>query len=117
MQTIHELENLPYIDIQDPEYVKDPHAVFDKAREQSWVARYNNGFILTEYEPMRDILSDRRWRTGNRDVTAMMGVEKGTPFERFNNHFLQALDGEQHDRIRGLIAASFTPKAADKHRA
>ena len=114
MQTLYDLKDLPCVDVMDPDYVKDPHSFIADAREKSWIAQFNNGFIVTECEPMKDIMSDRRWRTGNRDITEMMGVEEGTPFERFNNQFLQAIDGEQHNRVRGLIAASFTPREADR---
>ena len=108
--------NLPEIDIHSPEFIKDPNANYAEARRHSWLAKYPFGYILLDYQAMKDFLPDERCRTPNRDITALAGVEKGSPFERFNDHFLLALDGDEHRRHRRIMAPAFTPREANRFR-
>lgn len=107
---------LPEIDINDPAFLRDPHTIYAEARKQSRIARFAGGYILLDYEDMKSILTDLRCRTPNRDITKIAGVEKGSPFERWNDHFLFALDGLPHDRLRKIVAPAFTPRAANRFR-
>jgi cytochrome P450 len=116
MKRLDELTDLPQIDVHDPRYVEDPHAFVGKAREQSWIGKYNFGYMALDFQSMKDFLSDRRFRTGNRDLSKMMDIGDDTAFARFQNNFLQALNGPEHDRLRALVAPSFTPRAANLHR-
>ena len=115
MKQLGELD-LPQIDLFDPEYARDPHATYLAAREKSWIARYQFGYLLLDYESMRDFLrDDERCREPNLDLVRMWNAQ-GTAFERFTAHQLVALRGEEHHRIRKLVAPAFTPMAADRHR-
>ena len=107
---------LPEIDIHSPEFIRDPHAKYAEARSQSWIARFPFGYVLLDYDDMKAFLRDDRCRTPNRDITKLAGVEKGSPFERWNDHFLFALDGEPHDRLRRIVAPAFTPREANRFR-
>lgn len=113
---LDELE-LAEIDIFDPAYHRDPHAVYDAARNvHPWLAKYQFGYLLLDYASMRAFLrDDERCRTPNRDITIMWNAE-GTPFQRFTDHNMVALSGDDHKRIRDLVAPAFTPRAANKHR-
>ncbi len=115
MKHLSELD-LPQIDLFDPEYARDPHAAYLAARENSWIAQYQFGYLLLDYASMRDFLrDDERCREPNLDLVQMWNAQ-GTAFERFTAHQLVALRGEEHHRIRMLVAPAFTPMAADKHR-
>lgn len=109
--------SLAEIDIFDPAYHRDPHGVYDQARKvHPWLAKYQFGYLLLDYASMRAFLrDDERCRTPNRDIT-MMWNAAGTPFQRFTDHNLMALSGDEHKRIRDLVAPAFTPRAANKHR-
>lgn len=116
MKRLEDLTDLPEIDVHDPAYVQDPHGHVARAREQSWIGKYNFGYMALDFQSMKDFLGDRRFRTGNRDLSKMMGIGENTAFARFQNNFLQALNGPGHDRLRALVAPSFTPRAANLHR-
>lgn len=107
---------LPKIDINAPDFLRDPHAKYAEARRQSWIAKFDSGYVLLDYDDMKTILTDERCRTPNRDITKLAGVEKGSPFERWNDHFLFALNGEPHDRLRKIVAPAFTPREANRFR-
>ena len=107
---------LPAIDINSPEFIRDPHAKYAEARSQSWIATFPDGYVLLDYDDMKAFLADDRCRTPNRDITKIAGVEKGSPFERWNDHFLFALDGEPHRRLRKIVAPAFTPREANRFR-
>ena len=104
------------IEIHDPGFVSDPHAVYSAARKKNWVARFPMGYVLLDQQAMRDFLRDDRCRTPIGDISDLVGVEKGTPFQRFYDHFFLALDGEAHKRLRRILAPAFTPREAAKYR-
>lgn len=116
MPALNEL-TLPEIDIFDPGFSRDPHAVYRRARETgAWVAKYQFGYLLLDYDSVRYFLrADEVCRTPNRDITQIWSAQ-GTSFARFNDHHLMALSGAPHDRLRSLVAPAFTPRAANAHR-
>lgn len=116
MPSLQDLD-LPEIDMFDPEFARDPHGVFRKAREAgAWMARYQFGYFALDYETVKFIMrGDDFCRTPNHDIT-MLWDAHGTPFARFNDNMLMALNGEEHRRVRSLIAPAFTPREANKHR-
>ena len=104
------------VDIFDQRFMADPPAAWSRAAEKSWLAKTAFGYAVLDYDSMRDIESDPRLRTPNRDIVKMMGGVPGTPFERFTAHFMLALNGAEHQRVRQLVAPAFTPKAANINR-
>jgi cytochrome P450 len=115
MQELANLD-LPQIDLFDPDFSQNPHAVYAKARERSWLASYQFGYILLDQESMKDFLrDDTRCREPNRDIVAAWNAQ-GSPFDRFTSNQLVALSGAAHKRIRDLVAPAFTPRAANVQR-
>ena len=104
------------VDIFNDDFMDDPARAWSRAAEQSWLAKTAFGYAVLDYDAMREIESDPRLRTPNRDIVKMMGGVPGTPFERFTGHFMLALDGAEHQRMRKLVAPAFTPKAANNYR-
>ena len=47
MQELASLD-LPQIDLFDPAFSEDPHAVYAKARQSSWLGKYKLGHILLD---------------------------------------------------------------------
>ena len=115
MKHLSELD-LPQIDLFDPEYSRDPHSIYRAASEKSWIAQYQFGYLLLDYQSMIDFLrDDKRCREPNLDLVQMWNAQ-GSAFERFTTHQMVALRGDEHKRIRDLVAPAFTPLAASKHR-
>lgn len=116
MQKAAEL-NLPFLAIEDPEFATDPAARFAAARQQHpWLAKTTHGYIATEYFAIRDLLGmDDRMRVPYEAVVKGMNAA-GSHWERFQLESVIALDGDDHKRIRDVVAPAFTPRAANKHR-
>lgn len=108
--------SLPEIDINSPAFLRDPHALYAEARKSSWIAKFQSGYVLLDYADMKSILTDKRCRTPNKDITKIAGVKKGSPFERWNDHFLFALDGAPHARLRKIVAPAFTRREVNRFR-
>ncbi len=117
-ELMNRLEDLDIVevDIFDQAFIADTAAGWSRALEKNWLARYNHGYALLDSEAMQDFASDERCRPPNADIVKMMGAAPGTPFERFTGHFLTALNGDEHKRLRSLLARSFTPRQANMNR-
>jgi cytochrome P450 len=117
MQTITEL-TLPYLPMDEASFAENPFPHFAKAREaHPWLATCPFGFVVHQYDAMRDLLSmDRNMRGAYESVVEIMGAH-GTPWGRFQLESLLAQTGESHQRIRRVLAPAFTPQQANRHRA
>jgi cytochrome P450 len=116
MQTIAELR-LPQLPMEDPAFSENPLPQFAAARERHpWLATCAFGFVVTQYQAMRDLLwLDHSMTTANQGVIAIMDAE-GTQWGRFQREMLGAQQDEKHKRIRSVIAPAFTPQQAKRHR-
>jgi cytochrome P450 len=114
--TIAELR-LPYLSIEDPAFAVDPMPHFEAARRQHpWLARCAYGYIVHEYQAIRDLLFlDDRMRPSMDSITAIMGA-RGTPWGDFMDNLMLAKSPPEHTRLRNSVLASFTPRAIDRHR-
>src|SRR5579862_3596484 len=116
MQRINELQ-LPELPIEDPRFGEDPFSRFSAARSQHpFLARSANGYVVTTYQAIRDLLlMDDRMR-GPYDVVFDLMNARGSRWARFQEDSLLAIWGEQHKRIRDVLAPMFTPRAANLRR-
>ncbi len=112
---LDELE-LPEVDVYSNEYLDDPHALTSELRKENWVVKYNHGYMLLDLESMKYFLKSQDCRTANRDVTKLVGADPSSSFARFNDHFMQALEGEEHKNMRNAINRPLGPKAMNIHR-
>lgn len=107
---------MPELDIVTREFGQDALSHLAAARKQSWLAKSVAGYVILDYQGMRDLLSmDDKLRTPNEDVTRIMNAEN-TRWGQWNNTFLLSKRGDVHKRIRDLIAPTFTPRNADNNR-
>jgi cytochrome P450 len=115
-QTIADLK-LPSLPMNEPSFTANPWPYFDEAREQHpWLATCPFGYVLTEWQAMRDLLwLDHSMIGSYHDVIDIMNA-RGTPWGRFQEDMLLARNGEDHKRIRNVLAPAFTPQQAEKHR-
>ena len=85
------------------------------ARKQSWLARTPLGFSISRQEDAVSLLRDRRFHNALSLLRQMNGMEPDadTPERRRS---ILAMEGEDHARLRRLVAPAFTPAAADRLR-
>ncbi len=90
-------------------------AAFDAARQHNWLVRTMFGYALTEYTDAIAILRERKFHSALSLIPQMAGVDAGEFFDERRPSIL-SMEGEEHARLRRLVAPAFTPMAADKLR-
>ena len=113
---VHELE-LPEIDILGAERSEALAQVSD-ARRHHWLARTPVGYAVTTYEDAVSVLRDRRFHSALSLLPQMAGIaadESFSYFERRRRSIL-SMEGDEHARLRRLVAPAFTPASADRLR-
>src|SRR6516164_2430481 len=108
---------LPDLAMTEAAFAKEPAAGFAAARTRHpWLARWSFGYVITEYEAMRDLFRmEDRMRTQFDSLVGLMGA-RGTPWGRFQQSHLTGSNGDYHARLRQVLASAFTPRQANLHR-
>ncbi len=83
-------------------------------RSEHWLARTPMGFALTRYDDVVAILRDRRFHSALSLLPQMQGMAD-TSFEQRRPSIL-SMEGDEHARVRRLVAPAFTPTAAERLR-
>ena len=112
--SVYELE-LPELDMMEPGGREQARAEIAAARARHWLARNPMGFIVTRYEDVAAILRDRRFHSAFSMLAEISGMEDDDYFQSRRRSIL-ALEGEEHARLRRLVAPAFTPRSADRLR-
>ena len=86
-----------------------------RAARQHWLARTPLGFSLTGYQDAVACLRDRRFHSALSLIPQMAGIETGGYLDDRRRSIL-SMEGEEHTRLRRLVASAFTPAAADRLR-
>ncbi|MBV8235170.1 MAG: cytochrome P450 [Acidimicrobiia bacterium] len=73
------------------------------------------GVAVLRYEDVHALLRDPRLRGPGDDMLLMQGISDGRLFRR-NREILLFMEGEDHHRLRRLLAKAFTPRAVDRLR-
>ena len=110
-------EALPVLPVEAPAFWADPEAFLAPARRQHpWLAKFSQGYVVHGCQANKDLFQDdaRLWM-GLDGLVAFYGAE-GTPWARFMNEMLNSQRGAEHARIRGSVAAAFTPRRANAMR-
>jgi len=113
--SVSELE-LPGLDIVGVERAAALTEVAN-ARRRHWLARTPLGYMVTTYEDAVSVLRDRRFHSALSLLPDLAGLTGG------NNDFLNrrrrsilSMEGDEHARLRRLVAPAFTPASADRLR-
>ena len=93
----------------------DRLAVLAAARERHWLARMPGGYAVLRYEDVVAIHRDRRFVNGGNVALRRAGITDERFLARRPNPFLRT-EGDDHTRLRRLVAPAFTRKSADKLR-
>lgn len=116
MNTIAELA-LPHLPMDEESFAEDPFPHFDAARQvHPFLATCPYGFVVTEYRAMKELLSLDHILHGAYDgIVDIMGA-RGTEWGRFEEQMINSRQGDDHTRLRKVLAPAFTPQQAEKHR-
>lgn len=108
----YELELPPY----DPEGL-DRSArleLVSETRQEHWLARSPLGFTVFGHADITAILRDRRFHSALSLLPQMQGIDD-TAMEQRRPSIL-SMEGDEHARVRRLVAPAFTPAAAARLR-
>jgi cytochrome P450 len=110
--TVFDLELPTY----DPEGLDraERRAALTEVQSQHWLARTPLGFTVTRYADVVALLRERRFHSALSLLPMMQGIE-GSQLEQQRPSIL-SMEGEEHTRVRRLVAPAFTPAAAHRLR-
>ena len=86
-------------------------AVITEARERHWLSRTPMGFSVSRREDCVSLLRDRRFHNALSLLRELNGMEPDQVQEPRRRSIL-AMEGEDHARLRRLVAPAFTPAAS-----
>ena len=109
--------DLPFLDIAQDWFAADPYPHFAAAREQHpWLATSQFGYIINDYKAIREFFHSEDQYAPPYDGLLDVMKAHGTHWGRFQTNHLLAITGDRHHRLRNILAPSFTPRQANKHR-
>jgi cytochrome P450 len=85
------------------------------ATANDWLARGMFGFAVWRYADVTAILRDKRWHSAAGKVAEVMGITDERFLARNRQNILTA-EGDEHTRLRRLVAPAFSPRSADRLR-
>jgi cytochrome P450 len=109
------LDEAPFLDFLDPEFVANPAPVIDAFRRQSSIVRTPIGALVLEHAKVLELLGDPRLRSSLLDFVRLQGMVDGPIYEAVSNSLL-AVDGQDHTRLRKLVSRAFTPRSVERLR-
>lgn len=113
--SVYDLE-LPDADILGLER-QQALSVLAEARRRHWLARQPFGFLITRHEDSVAVLRDRRFHSAVSMLPAMSGLApEDDPLDERRRRSILSMEGDEHARLRRLVAPAFTPAAADRLR-
>jgi cytochrome P450 len=88
--------------------------VLRAAQAQHWLARTPLGFGVTRYTDAVALLRDRRFHSALSLLPQMQGLDDAEVEQRRPS--ILSMEGDEHARVRRLVAPAFTPAAAGRLR-
>jgi cytochrome P450 len=112
-QLVSELE-LPYLDTIGLER-HDAIAALKAAREQHWLARTDLGYSVIGLADVTAVLRDKRFHSALSIIDRNPDLAD-TDWARGRRQSILTMEGEDHARLRRLVAPAFTPASANRLR-
>lgn len=108
---------LPVLPVESPEFWADPEKFVEVARlGHPWLARFSQGYVVHGCQANADLMAeDEHLHMGLEGLVDFYGAD-GTMWARFMKEMIDSQRGTEHARIRGSVAAAFTPRHANKIR-
>jgi len=93
-------------------------ALFAELREQHWLARTPLGYVVMRHDDVTALLRDRRFHSALSVITQMAGLsdEQADEFLDGRRDSILTLEGDEHTRLRKIVAPAFTPRSSDRFR-
>jgi cytochrome P450 len=105
------------VDLSDPDFWQDPHAVWRDARRHGPTARTTKGELVLMNAADFDVVhTDVAFGQMGLDALERLGIHDG-PFHAWRARTMAAHDGDLHARLRTAVARSFTPRRVEPFRA
>ncbi|GAB2830865.1 cytochrome P450 [Actinocorallia aurea] len=102
------IDDLPWMDVDDPLFTADPVAFLAAHRARDWAFRSRRGVEVLAYEQVWRFLTDRGLVPDIGRVVASAGLE-GTAVGAHIAGGMLGANGADHTRLRGAAAAHFSP--------
>lgn len=102
--------NLPSLAYRDARSPEEAHRFIRRAREQSPIAIGPIGPEILSYDLVRSVLTDCRFCVPKGVFLAAQGITSGRLWDR-SRYNLATLDGAEHNRLRRLASAAFSPRS------
>ena len=112
---VNELE-LPSLDVGRIVAGPDTRYIMVELAAQNWLIRHPFGYVLTHHDDCVAILKDRRWHQASRLLAEMNQITDERFLRRQERPSILSAEGDEHQRLRRLVAPAFTPKSADRLR-
>jgi cytochrome P450 len=106
---------LPTINYNTDQNPHQAHEAVAAARRQGPIALGPYGPEVLNYDLVRTMLRDSRFVIPKGVGLVVQGITSGPIWDRVTKLLLN-LDGAEHQRLRRLVAAAFTPRAAERMR-
>ena len=114
-QQVGELE-LAEFDIAEAGLAGDAyHERLAEAREHGWLVKSPIAYVVLDRESGEFFLRARQTAFPGREIAQLFGIAGGRLAEQIDANILN-LTGDQHRRLRSLVAPAFTPRAAQRWR-
>lgn len=112
--SVHELE-LPELAENRGAVRAEQIAALRAVQTEHWLARVPFGFIITRYDDVVALLRDKRFHQAASLIPQISGVTDERFLGRQRQSILTA-EGDDHTRLRRLVAPAFSPRSADRLR-
>jgi cytochrome P450 len=112
-QLAHELE-LPLLNTVGMDRL-DAIAAIEEARSQHWLAKTDMGYCVTRLEDVTAVLREKRFHSALSILPQMNGLPESAYADRRRQSIL-SMEGDEHARLRRLVAPAFTPASANRLR-
>jgi cytochrome P450 len=110
---VHELD-LPEITLADGNFDQRRARRTDLGDEH-WLVRNAFGYAVLHYDDCVGVLRDKRWHSASGRIPELMGITRQDFLDRQSGSILSA-EGDEHVRLRRLVAPAFNPRNADRLR-
>ncbi|MDH3678782.1 MAG: cytochrome P450 [Acidimicrobiia bacterium] len=112
---VHDLD-WPQIDVDRIGAGPDTRDVVADLAAKGWLIKTPFGYLLTRHEDCVAVLKDKRWYQASRLLAEMNQITDERYLKRQQRPSILSMEGDEHQRLRRLVAGAFTPRAADRLR-
>lgn len=105
--------DLPTLDPTTVSNRQELHTMVMAAQKLHWLAKTPLGYLITRHEDVSALLRDRRWHQLAKLIAKMNGMEDEMSDRRTS---ILTAEGDEHTRLRRLVAPAFSPRSADRLR-